>query len=241
MKGLVNLWKIGLVMMLVSSSYAATKRYEIQSGTVEYSTSTQGSMMGITTTSKGSKKIAFKEWGNVEMIETDETTTTTMQGTEKRHSLTKFDNMNLYSVDEKNKIIIKNETFHDSYVQSNKNFTQYGRDMLKKNGGKLIGHEKILGYPCEVWEWNGAKIWVYKGVMLQVESSVMGVSTKETAIKAQFNTSIPTSRFALPKYPIKSASQMYENPGDGAEDGLSDQERQEANEIMKSLGNMFGR
>jgi hypothetical protein len=48
----------------------------------------------------------------------------------------------------------------------------------------------------------GAKQCIYKGVVLKVETDIMGVKSTEVAVKAQFNLSLGKEVFTLPDYPI---------------------------------------
>ena len=229
------------IAILVAPLYGATKRYEVKSGIVEYKIDGGGSIMGMKTSTKGTKTIAFKDWGNVEISDETVEEEAPMQGVKTKRTLSKFDNLALYTVDFDQKIITKMDAMQEDYIKSNTNYTKYGRDMLEKNGGKLVGHENVLGYKCEVWEWMGSKIWVYKGVTLKLEGSMMGIKMSEEATKVQFDVAVPSSRFELPNYPVKSINEMYGAAMmEGTED-MSDEEKAQMQEMMKNIGNMFGK
>ncbi len=55
---------------------------------------------------------------------------------------------------------------------------QTGKEMMIQMGGKKVGTDKVLGYPCDVWDLMGVKQCMYKGLPLKVESNIMGVILK---------------------------------------------------------------
>ncbi|MGE4510203.1 MAG: hypothetical protein AB7D43_03770 [Sulfurimonadaceae bacterium] len=211
-----------------------TKRYEVSSGEIEYTIEGGGKMIGMQTSTSGTKNVVFKDWGNVEVSESRETTKMSGQQPQSEHTLVKFEDGKVYSVDFEDKVIYFHDIMGGGYDKISQNYTQYGRDMLEQNGGKRVGSEKLLGYNCEVWEWQGMKMWVYKGVMLKITSNMMGVTHTERATKAKFGVTIPSERFALPKYPVKKADAMYEEALEGED--MSEEEKAQAKELMKSFG-----
>jgi hypothetical protein len=212
----------------------STKRYEVRSGEIEYKIEGGGKMIGMQTSTSGTKTVVFQDWGNVEVSESKETTKMTGQQPQSEHTLVKFDNGKVYSVDFEDKVIYFHDVMQGDYDKTSQNYTRYGRDMLEKNGGKRVGNEKVLGYNCEVWEWQGIKMWVYKGVMLKTASNMMGVTHTETATKAKFDVTIASERFVLPKYPVKKTEDMYEEALEGED--MSEEEKAQAKELMKSFG-----
>ncbi len=227
------------LLFLTSSLYAGSKRYSIKSGTVTYHTSTAGSIMGIGTHSQGTKTLYFKDYGNIEVQEAT-STSSTMGRQDSMHTLTKFHNGMVYAVDFKRKVITKQDM---SAMMGDKNMQAMGQDMLEKMGGKKIGHGKVLGYNCEIWEAMGSKMWFYKGVPLKLESSVMGIKTNEIATKVNFNKSIPNSKFALPKYPIQTMDEMINkelNKPDSEGNKPNPEEIQKMKDMIKGLGGLFG-
>ena len=63
--------------------------------------------------------------------------------------------------------------------------------------GKKVGTETILGKPCDVYEISGMKIWLWKGLNLKSETSMMGKYTSE-AVSVGVNTRISASQFKPP-------------------------------------------
>ncbi len=72
------------------------------------------------------------------------------------------------------------------------------RQMIEKEGGKIIGNEQFLGKDCIVieikQEGQTSKMWYYKGIPLKVE----GKSYTMEATKFEENVAIPASKFTVP-------------------------------------------
>ncbi len=226
------------VTVLTSCVYANAKRYGVSSGIVEYKTSTKGNLLGFATNSEGSSKLYFKDYGNVELREE-----TIHQGGNANHVKTKFVNGMVYTVDEKKKIIIKSDM---QSMMGDKNMKAMGEDMLKQMGGKKIGKGKVLGYPCDIWTAMGSKMWFYKGVLLKLESSMLGIKTMQHATKVKFGVHVPSSKFALPNYPIHTLNEYIqeqtksENSEKSSAPTPQVPKMEDVQKLMKGLGNMFG-
>jgi hypothetical protein len=229
---------LGVSFVFISTQMldAKTERYEVESGIVHYTISGGGNIMGMRHESHGKKTLYFDEYGNVEVQEVEETSST-MGRTDRAHRLTKIEDKMIYSVDFKRKIITKQDI---SALMQGKNMSKMGKAMLKEMGGKKTGHDKVLGYDCEVWEVMGSRIWLYKGVPLKTVSNIMGMSHKEEATEAKFGVSIPSDKLKLPDYPTQTAEEMIQREmgqPDESGEGLNPEEIKQMQEMMKG---MFG-
>ncbi len=186
------------------------KRYNVKSGMVTYKITSNGKVMGSTITGSGSEKLYFKNWGATELKEENSTKTTKMNffgkekiKTDKTHTINKLDNGKSYSVDFKNaSIYLRRDPMMELMKNSNTDAGNAGKEMLKSVGGKIIGQENFLGYPCEIWDAMGSKQWIYKGVTLKIVSKVMGITTVKEATNARFNVDVSDKYFQLPDFPI---------------------------------------
>ena len=194
---------IGIVSVVTVGLQAEGKRYEIESGIVEYKLSTSGAVMGIKSEGHGTGSLVFKEYGNIELDE-EKKSDTTMGQTETTHKMTKYDKGVVYSVDFNNKVITK----LDYTSMANQDVSKMGKKMMQQMGGKKVGDEKFLGYDCEVWTLMGSKLWIYKGVLLKLESSIMGVKSTKVATKAEFNIKIDDAKFKLPDFKVQTLDGM---------------------------------
>ena len=219
------------------------KRYNVKSGIVKYKTTFSGKMMGSTIDGDGTEELYFKNWGALELRKTDskQVTHINMFGQKKtevneEHKIEKLDNGKAYSVDVKNKVIyMRNDPAMELMKNTNNgDVVAVGEKMLESMGGKKIGKEKILGYNCDIWEIPGGKQWIYKGVPLKLQVSMMGITTTTTATNAKFNVNVPDKYFKLPDYPVQ---EMQGFGGMGGED-LSDEEKAEMKKDIQKIKNM---
>jgi len=224
---------LSFVFMTTQVLYAKTKRYDVKSGIVTYTITGGGNIMGIKNEAHGHKTLYFKDYGNVEVQEIEESTTT-MGNTQKTHRLVKIEESMVYSVDDKRKIITKQDV---SQFMQGKDMSKMGKNILKEMGGKKVGSGEVLGYPCEIWELMGSKMWIYKGVTLKVESNIMGMVRKEEATEAKFGVSIPSEKLKLPDYPTQSLDEMLQHEMSEHNGGHqpSPEEMKQMKEMMKNL------
>ena len=253
--------------VFASSVQAGAKRYEIKSGIVTYNIEGGGSMLGFSTKTTGTEKLYFTDWGNLELREASEKNVA-MGKTTLTHQITKIDHGTIYSVDDKEKVILKQDIgMFKEMDQQGKNMSAMGKDMMKQMGGKKTGTGKVLGYPCEIWEVMGTKTWIYKGVPLKTEANIMGFKHLKIATSAKFDVSVPKSKFALPDYPVKTLEQleqMYEEMAEQEEaeesqksapkqhqaqpqhqpqpqqPQVSPEQMQQMQDMLQNLGKMFG-
>lgn len=215
MKTLITITIILLVQLPFCNTKAQDqlKRYNVKSGIVEYKTTISGKVMGSTISGSGSEKLYFKDWGAMELRETEQTQTTTIKifgqkntETENKHSMLKLDNGITYAVDfEKEKIYANRDMAMDLTKEfyPDADAAEAGKNMMESMGGKKIGNEKIIGYDCEVWELSGGKQWVYKGAMLKAEITMLGITTVTEATSASFNTYVADKYFQLPDFAMQ--------------------------------------
>jgi hypothetical protein len=191
--------KIIFLMLLVTISvgvFAQQKyqRYTTKSGYIEYK------LTGNTT---GTKKMWWDDYGNKSRTEVNSVSVTKMFGItnetkEQTVSVTngtKFWSANLiektgtkgtYSVDEQ-------LAFYEKMTEPEKR--AFEKKMLESYGGSIVGKETIMGYECEIVSIMGAKSWVYRGVVLKTEASILGITITETAVVFDKNITVPASKF----------------------------------------------
>ncbi len=236
-KKLEVMTKTGTILLLFSiligcnsKAQNEVKRYEIKSGIVEYTSSISGKVMGSTISGSGTQNLYFKEYGAVEIQEEEstQTTTTKLFGTENSdtkstHTMNKLENGTSYSVDFKQKQIYANRNMAMDMIAAfhpEADAGEVGKGMLEDLGGEITGHENVLGYNCEIWTLAGGKQWIYKGVMLKMEMTTLGITTITKAKSAKFNSSVPDKYFQLPNFPIQkteslgNAGSLFEDIGD---------------------------
>lgn len=219
-----------ITLAAISTLCAQPQRYEVKSGAIAYTITQSGNMMGVIVNGKGKAKTLFKAWGNIE-LHTEESSTTTMGRTEQERQMTKIDHGKLFVVDFDERVIyeytpemLKNSEYEE--------FAKTAKEMIDATGGKKIGEEKVMGYPCEVWEMMSVKLWLYKGIMLKSEAEIMGIRHTTTATKIDLDIAVSDDDLKLPDFPLKSASEaMMEKEGEG----LTPEQMQQMQEMMKNF------
>ena len=213
---------LSLLIVLAScsgNSQNKLKRYEVKSGIVKYTTTISGKVLGGKIAGSGTESLYFNDWGALELKEEQSSQTTTMKffGKEKiektsTHVIRKLDNGESYLADlDKKTITVGRDPMMDLMKQSNTNASDTGNNMLESMGGKKVGTESILGHSCEIWDVMGAKQSIYKGVMLKMEVTILGIKTVTEATSAKFDVSVSDSNFKLPDFPIQKMEGFIDN------------------------------
>ncbi len=217
---------LSLIVILIGCNSKAqneVKRYEIKSGVIKYNTTNTGKVMGSVIKGKGTESLYFKNWGAVELKESQSTQTTTMnmfgqkkEDTTSDHTMNKLENGESYSVDFDQKLIYSNKDMAMNMIaafHSEGDAGEVGKSMLEGMGGEKIGHENVLGYDCEIWKVAGGKQWLYKGIMLKMEMTLMGITTTTLAQSAEFNISVSDKYFQLPDFPVQKTEGLEDGEG----------------------------
>jgi hypothetical protein len=205
--------QIALATLIGSAGASADtempKRYDIRSGKILYEIRGGGDIMGMVKTKTfGKKRLIFDDFGAREIVELSKVEKETAGGkskVKKEHTLRYTNGAILYDVSFKRKKIVRMNNpglAAGVLLGGGQSMSKAGEAMLRKMGGKKIGSDTVLGHTCDVWSLMGAKQCIYKGVVLKVETDIMGVKSTEVAVKAQFNLSLDKEVFTLPDYPI---------------------------------------
>lgn len=171
--------------------------YTVKSGKVEYELSGNIS---------GNKTMWFDDFGRKKRIELNKTTTVKIFGIESvttEKTMTIFDGEYIYSIDYQDNSGYKQpmpELANMANIEEmNEAEKQAFYDQtLADLGGKKLGKEKFLGRDCDVISLMGSKSWIYQGVTLKNETSLLGITNNETAIDFQENIKISADKFVPP-------------------------------------------
>ncbi len=186
------------------------KRYAIRSGIVQYEKTISGKVLTSTVEGSGAGVLYFQDWGAEELNEdvVQQTTISKFFGKKKEettntHSMARLNNGEVHTVDfEQQKIYLGRDPAMDRIRETDSDAGVIGEQMLESIGGKKVGKAQFLGYNCDVWEVPGGTQLLYKGVLLKLDVTVMGIHTVQVATSAKFNTSVPARYFRLPDYPV---------------------------------------
>jgi hypothetical protein len=172
------------------------KRYYIESAIIKYKYSGN---------TKGTEEIKFDRWGEREYQRLDAVTTTKFFGiknVQKENTLNILVGDYSYSIDMENKTGVKTLNAGIttvSEISGDKSPRQFGEDMLKSIGGKIIGEEEILGKKCDIWKAIGVKVWIWKGLPLKVSSKILGIKRYSEATEIQVDVKLEDSLFKVPE------------------------------------------
>ena len=79
-------------------------------------------------------------------------------------------------------------------ADSNRDWQKTGENILIKTGFEKQGKETIIGKECNLWVNGKDKLWVWKGLVLKIESR----SGTETATSVQIDVPVPAEKFQVP-------------------------------------------
>ena len=194
------------------------KRYNIESGIINYSTSISGTVANSTVTGAGTVQLYFEKWGARE-LENEESTTTTVviipisnkkvTDISTIHNTSKIDNEMIYVVDyNAQTIFTKSDPLIEFMRLYDYDAAEAGKKMLISMGGVQSDNEKFKGYDCEVWTTLGSTSWIYKGVTLKIVSTISDITISQEATDIKFNVAVNDSYFKLPDYPHKDIDDL---------------------------------
>lgn len=187
--------------LLVAQGFSA-KKFDIRSGKVLFKIQGGGALtetVSIKITGEG--ELRFKEWGKVALLEEhyEEVTSGTLKHIKKVQLCEKFEGKQHFEVDYKTEKILERS-------MPKGNFRDYYLEGLEKTGT-----ETIAGHECEVWEAEGVKKCLYKGIPLLIEHYLLGVYYEKRAVEVTFSDSPVPSKYVLPEYPVEKFSLFTTN------------------------------
>jgi hypothetical protein len=192
--------------------------YGIKSGYVEYE---------LTGSTIGTKKIWWDNYGEQTRTEINSTSTTKMFGIENEvvdNSIIIVNGDKYWTInldDETGmtgKINKSDASITEGMTEAERE--EYINGVMEAFGGKIIGKETINGIDCEIFEVFGSKSWMYEGICLKSDVSLMGIENYEISTKLEKDITINASQFIAPEnieYTDKDAIQknmyneMYED------------------------------
>jgi len=152
----------------MKSSSLMTQYIDVKNDKFAMETETSGEMMGVKTDEK-SLTVNDKDWTYI------------------------------INLKDKTGMKMKNDEMEDDPMDMIKSEDEVTfREMIEKEGGKIVGNETFLGKNCIVAEMNQegqtVKMWYYKGIPLKITSQFYTME----ATKFEENVSIPASKFVVP-------------------------------------------
>lgn len=193
------LW-LGTATLL--SAQMIQKKYDVPSGMILYSISGGGQLtQEVNLTINGKGKLYFKDWGAVELIEEniEEITSGALKNIEVINKCEKHKKEQELNVDFKTKKILERPIPKGNVVE---NITE---GLVKK------GKETIAGITCDVWEGNGVRKCIYKGIPLLNEMNVLGMQYQKKAVSVIFDINISEENCQIPNFPVQKIALFKTN------------------------------
>jgi len=179
---------------LLFSAALSGKKFDVETGEIEFQISGGGQLTDdINLTIEGRGQLCFRNWGVEALLEEnyEERTNGAITDLNKVQLCEKFENKQRFDVDYKNEKILERPMPKGNF----KNY--YLKDMEKK------GQETIAGYTCDIWEGEGQRKCLYKGIPLLVEYYLLGVYYQKKAVKVSLNIQPTPSKCTLPDFPVE--------------------------------------
>lgn len=169
------------------------KRYGLESAIVKYK---------ITGSQKGDRTLYFENWG---MKQADYTNATiSIAGFSKSTNIVSImKDDGLYTLDLENKTGTKTKnpvTEEQEKLKYEKNFNEFGEQMLLSMGAEKTGTGSVLGRECDIYEIKsiGTSLWVWKWITLKSVTETSGFKIVSEATEINTNVNIPDDKFEIP-------------------------------------------
>lgn len=185
---------IGLLPLMVLSAgtaQASAKRYDIKSGYVKYQSN------------NGTEELYWDGYGEKEARYTDHSVTV-FGMTQASRNVDYIDGEWTYHYDPATNIATRYNQ-EDLMKRMTGNKTQqpkeFSEEMIKAFGGVKIGSESVLNKNAEIYHLKNLgdfKVWVYKGVPMKSEASMMGMSFTSQAVDFKENARVDMAKLTLP-------------------------------------------
>jgi hypothetical protein len=193
-----NLLILTCILLGINTNAQELKRYAIKSGYIK---------LELTGNISGTREVWWDNYGS-KTHELEKSSSVTkvfgIKTEEKTHTLTIHSDGEYWIRDyiegtgSKGKIYGYEQSKSLANSMNDQEREQFGRQMLESMGGQIEGKEKVGNYNCEVVSLMGAKTWVYKGVTLKSETSIMGITANEKFTEFKPNASVSSAKFVAP-------------------------------------------
>lgn len=186
-----------VVFVTVVSAQSQKQVYSIKSGYVEYE---------LTGSTVGTKKLWWDNYGSLSRTEINATTTTKMFGIKNEdvaNSITIINNDRYWTInlDENSgmtgSIDAASALITEGMTEAEKE--EYVESVMESLGGEVKGQETIHGVVCDIYEVFGAQTWIYEGISLKSDVSVMGIENFEMSTNFEKNIIVSSDKFVAPE------------------------------------------
>ncbi len=189
---------ICLVCITFGAQAQQAQRYAIKSGYLK---------LELSGNTVGTKELWWDNYGD-KTCEIEKSTTTTkvfaIKSVDEKHTLTILDKNKYWVVDYLNAQattghVLGYQTGQELYSSMTESEQkELEEEVLADFGGQRLGSEKLGSYNCEVFKVLGVKSWIYKGLPLKTEGTVLGISSNNMFKEFKPGINVPASKFIAP-------------------------------------------
>ncbi|MBI9071639.1 MAG: hypothetical protein JEY94_08565 [Melioribacteraceae bacterium] len=190
---------LGMVFCCTNIQAQEAKKYAVKSGYIK---------IEISGNTKGTKELWWDDYGD-KSCELEKSTTTTkmfgIESTDKKNMLTIIVKDRYWVIDyldnsgTKGKVPFYEDAKKSVNSMSKEEQEEFSNEILLKMGGEKEGTETVNGYKCDVFKIMGSKSWIYKGIAIKSEVSILGITSNEIFTEFVPGKDIPSSKFVAPK------------------------------------------
>ena len=191
------------------------KKYKFKSGVVFYDEKVSSFDNNLNSQVRGIARLVFDNWGAKELKEEDlsEVQSGNFKDKRSRHTLTMTDFGTIYTVDYDDKVIYKTRDKDlDLDIMQRVDLSDEAVKQLKEMGAKIIGKETIAGLECDLWDYNGEQVCLYKdSIPLKIVVKNPGFYSEKKAVQVILNKPIDPKEFELPNFKIINEGTYSDN------------------------------
>ena len=173
-----------------ADSHTGAKRYQLESGKIEYKLSGGQS---------GTETLTFDRFGlrEAKLVKS----VIEFQGVKQNnHSISIFRDGKIITIDlNSNTGVEVTHPFAEMFNSEER--VDLGEELLRQMGGEKIGNDVVLGRPCQMWEIKQAntKTCLWKMIPLKAEATFQNFTLHSVAVKIDESANVEESVFEIPK------------------------------------------
>jgi len=227
MKGLLALTIAGLIALSASAQTKKNRLYPFKSGVIEYTYSGNAT---------GRQFLYIDDFGDLQ-CEVTETVTKQFGQTEKKNEIKVSKGLDIYQWDPVARTGTKIHNSMAEELMNDPDFDpeEFGKRTMASLGFQKTGEETINGRRCEVYKGMGSTLWIWNGISMKTEVSVLGSKTIWTATNVNIDQGVPAEKFRIPS-DVRFEDMGNFDPLEMMMKGMEEAEKEEAKSSGKNEG-----
>lgn len=228
MKNILMLLIIFCISLNLSFSQKKGKSFSIKSGHIVYK---------LTGNTYGNRYLWWDEYGYKNCMEEKSVTEVKIMGIknkEERHIHSVMVGKEFWTADlikktgQKGNIDAYKDIIKFTEDLTEDEIRQLENELIDSFGGERLGKGMVLGRECEIISVMGAKLWIYKGLVLKTVVDIMGIENTEIAVSFKTNVYIGDSKFKyLPNIKYEDIGEYHSEIMQGFDQEDIEEEKEE--------------